>query len=113
MESQMNSDGGRLLVPTNHCSSRMLTAQKRLLYYTNLYGGPMDVDIPPDVVSFLANMLSELELYEDMDVDAPTDAMDVDAPTDAMDVDAPTDAVSSLSDMVSEFELYEPMDVDQ
>ncbi len=79
MEPSMNPDGGYQKVPANLCSVRMITAQKRLLYYTNLYGVPMDVDfcgvpmdvdpdVPVNVVSCLSNLMSKLELYEPMDV---------------------------------------------
>ncbi len=54
---------------------RALIAQKRLLYFANLFGVPMDVDdlgvpmdVDVDVVSSLSDLLSKLDLYEAMDV---------------------------------------------
>ena len=90
--------GGHLMVPAGFL--RALIAQKRLLYFANLFGVPMDVDV--DVVSSLSNLLSKLDLCEAMDVD------DLSVP---MDVDVDVDVVSSLSDFLSKLDLYEAMDV--
>ncbi len=94
--------GGHLMVPAGFL--RALIAQKRLLYFANLFGVPMDVDdfsvpmdVDVDVVSFLSDMMYELNLYEPMDVSP----------------DVPICVVSSLSDSLSDLDLYEPMDVDK
>ena len=60
---------GHLMVPVSFL--RAIIAQKRLLYFANLFGVPMDVDdvgVSMDVVSCLSDALSKLELYEPMDV---------------------------------------------
>jgi len=97
--------GGHLMVPAGFL--RALIAQKRLMYFSNLFGVPMDVDV--DVVSSLSNLLSKLDLCEAMDVDDLSVPMDVDDLSVPMDVDV--DVVSSLSDFLSKLDLYEAMDV--
>jgi hypothetical protein len=68
---------GHLMVPVSFL--RAIIAQKRLIYFANLFGVPMDVDdvgvpmdvsmdVSMDVVSCLSDALSKLELYEPMDV---------------------------------------------
>ena len=69
MDPLMPVASGHLMVPVSFL--RAIIAQKRLLYFANLFGVPMDVDdvgVSMDVVSCLSDALSKLELYEPMDV---------------------------------------------
>ena len=73
MDPMMPVASGHLMVPVSFL--RALIAQKRLLYFANLFGVPMDVSmdvddvgVSMDVVSCLSDAFSKLELYEPMDV---------------------------------------------